>query len=74
MQLQYILNESGEKQSVIIPYHEWKKIRNRLDEPTDSREKKQFFNPVDYFGIYKERNLNLDEEIENLRDEWTRDI
>jgi len=67
MKVQYIYNEEGEKENVIIPYKEWEKIR-----PSIERKKKTEFDPDKYKGIYKDLRLNLDEEIKNLRDEWNR--
>lgn len=68
MRVQYIYNEHGERESVIIPYKEWEKIRPTL------KEEKADFNPDEYKGIYKNLDLNWDEEIKNLRDEWERKI
>lgn len=68
MRVQYVYNEDGERESVIIPYEEWKKIRSAIkEEETD-------FNPDEYRGIYKNLDLNWEEEIKNLRDEWERKI
>jgi len=60
MKIQYIYNEVGERESVIIPYKEWEKLRSSID-----REKEEEFDPDKYRGIYKDRKLNLEEEIKN---------
>jgi hypothetical protein len=67
MIVQYIYNENGEKESVIIPYKEWEKIHSTI-----KKERSEDFDPDEYRGIYKGLKLNLDEEIKNLRDEWSR--
>ena len=67
MKVQYIYNEEGERENVIIPYKEWEKIRSTIE-----REKKTEFDPDKYKGIYKDLKINLEEEIKNLRDEWNR--
>lgn len=67
MKVQYIYNEDGERESVIIPYKEWKKMRSSID-----RKKDKEFDPDKYRGIYKDMQLNLEEEIKNLRNEWDR--
>jgi hypothetical protein len=65
MKVQYIYNEDGEKENVIIPYKEWEKIRSTLE-----GEKETEFDPDKYKGIYKDLKINLEEEIKNLRNEW----
>jgi hypothetical protein len=67
MKVQYIYNEDGEKENVIIPYKEWEKIRSTLEEGKEAE-----FDPDKYKGIYKGLQINLEEEIKNLRDEWNR--
>lgn len=67
MKVQYIYNEDGERENVIIPYKEWEKIRSTIE-----REKETEFDPDKYKGIYKDLKINLEEEIKNLRDEWNR--
>jgi hypothetical protein len=68
MRVQYVYNENGERESVIIPYEEWEKIRSTI------KEEEVDFNPDEYRGIYKNLDLNWEEEIKNLRDEWERKI
>jgi hypothetical protein len=67
MKVQYIYNEEGQRENVIIPYKEWERIRSIIEE-----EKEMEFDPDKYKGIYKNMQLNLEEEIKNLRDEWNR--
>jgi hypothetical protein len=67
MKVQYIYNEAGEKENVIIPYKEWEKIRSTLEDENETE-----FDPDKYKGIYKGLKINLEEEIKNLRDEWNR--
>jgi len=38
------------------------------------KKKETDFDPDEYKGIYKDLDLNWDEEIKNLRDEWEREI
>ena len=68
MNVQYVYNENGERESVIIPYKEWKRILPTI------KKKEIDFDPDEYKGIYKNLDLNWDEEIKNLRDEWEREI
>ncbi len=67
MRVQYVYNENGEKESVIIPYKDWEKIHS-----TVKKERSADLNPDEYRGIYKDLKLNLDEEIKKLREEWSR--
>jgi len=50
------------------PYKDWKRIRPTM------KKKETDFDPDEYKGIYKNLDLNWDEEIKNLRDEWEREI
>ncbi|NIO80105.1 MAG: hypothetical protein GTN53_06065 [Candidatus Aminicenantes bacterium] len=67
MKVQYIYNEDGERESVIIPYKEWERIRSSINEEEDTD-----FDPDKYKGIYKGLQIDLEEEIKDLRDEWNR--
>jgi hypothetical protein len=67
MKVQYIYNEDGVRESVIIPYKEWERIRPSINEEEDTE-----FDPDQYKGIYKGLQIDLEEEIKNLRDEWNR--
>ena len=55
MKVQYIYNEDGERENVIIPYKVWEKIR-----PTIEAEKETEFDPDKYKGIYKGLKINLE--------------
>ena len=68
MNVQYVYNENGERESVIISYKDWKRIRPTI------KKKEIDFDPDEYKGIYKNLDLKWDEEIKNLRDEWEREI
>jgi len=67
MEVRYIYNENGEKENVIIPYKEWLQIRAMMKMTTEKT-----FDPDKYKGIYKDSELDLEQEINNLRNEWTR--
>lgn len=71
MQVHYIYNEKGEKESVIIPYKDWQRIRQTISESNIIETKKKY-DPTRLKGIYK--NLDFDPELEAkaLRDEWER--
>ncbi|MEO0043181.1 MAG: hypothetical protein RL329_2629, partial [Bacteroidota bacterium] len=35
---------------------------------------KKIFNPLKYKGLIKSLNLNIEQELQNMRDEWTDDF
>lgn len=43
MSFQYITNISGIKNAVLVPFNDWEKIQEDLDELTRLRDKKAFF-------------------------------
>ena len=64
--LQYIYDSKGNKTGVIVPIEIWDEKEMKIRETGE-------FRPQDFRGIYKNINLDLDEEIRNLRDEWVRE-
>jgi hypothetical protein len=46
-------------------------FKNKVIRPIRGIEEKRIFNPSKYRGIYKELRIDLEGEIEKLRDEWT---
>lgn len=47
--------------------------RNKKLGPVKAQEKEKVFNPSEYRGIYKNLKIQLEKEIENLREEWIRE-
>lgn len=76
--VKYIQNESGSVESVVIPIEDWKYIQQELAakkpqvHPDLSATKKESFDPAQYKGMLTNYHLDIEKEIQKLRDEWTR--
>lgn len=68
MGVQYICDADGRKTDVIVPIDLWESLtaEKPADEPIGVAE------PARYRGIYRDRDLDLEAETRNLRDEWDR--
>ncbi|EHQ36304.1 hypothetical protein [Methanoplanus limicola] len=64
--LQYVYDSKGNKTGVIIPIEIWDEEEMKIRDDIE-------FRPQDFRGIYKNIDLDLDEDIRNLRDEWVRE-
>jgi hypothetical protein len=55
----------------VIPYLVWESIQNYIDKNTIKKVDKlnKEFNPGEFKGILKNLNLDIDKEIQNLRNE-----
>ncbi len=73
--LNYIYNEKGLAEYVIIPVNLWEKLKSYLPKKAiDSDFTPPKFNPREYFGILADLNLDIEQELQNMRNEWNRDI
>ncbi|KAF5041329.1 MAG: hypothetical protein KO254_13150 [Methanoculleus marisnigri] len=68
MGVQYICDADGRKTDVIVPIDLWESLtaEKPADEPIAVAE------PARYRGIYRDRDLDLETEAQNLRNEWNR--
>jgi hypothetical protein len=48
------------------------KLKSKEPQAREIAKKENSFDPSTFRGIYKNRNIDLENEMENLRDEWTR--
>lgn len=77
MKVKYIYGYGGKQESVVIPINLWKLIQLSLPEsvlwkePTRQKDTKAF-EPKDYFGIISHLNLDIEEELQIMRNEWDR--
>jgi len=78
----YIYDEKGTAEYVVLPVKIWEILKPYLakDEikmkeinPLESN-KTENFNPKEYFGIISHLNLNIEQELKNMRSEWTRNF
>ncbi len=69
MNVSYIYNSKGNAEYVVIPVILWNKLNNLLE-----KENTNEFHPNEYKGILSDLNLDIDAELLNIREEWTRNI
>ncbi len=79
MVINYIYNEKGIAEYVIIPKDIWDSVQEYLKNKKmgieiQSRTQQKRFNPKDYYGITSHLNLDIEQELRNLREEWTRNF
>jgi len=67
----YIYNEKGVAEYVVIPVKIWDKVKEYLS-PKNPEHKK--FNPREYKGMLSHLNLDIEQELINMRKEWTRNF
>ncbi|MCJ7622266.1 MAG: hypothetical protein MUO76_02095 [Anaerolineaceae bacterium] len=47
--------------------------KNKISRLVKTQEKERGFNPSEYRGIYKNLKIELEKEIEKIREEWIRE-
>ncbi len=74
--VKYVYNSNGKIEYALIPYMIWKKIKIYIDndEIVLPIKNKKEFNPSEYRGMLSHLNLDIEQEIKNLRNQWTRNI
>jgi len=79
----YIYDEKGIAEYVVLPVKIWEYLKPYLTvsneinlkeiKPTELK-KPENFNPKEYFGIISHLNLDIEQELINMRSEWTRNF
>jgi hypothetical protein len=76
----YIYNEKGLAEYVVLPVKIWEMLKPYLNSneikinevvPNPNPEK---FNPREFFGAISHLNIDIEEELKNMRSEWTRNF
>jgi hypothetical protein len=79
----YIYDEKGVAEYVVLPVKIWNFLKPYLSTSNEIKleeikpaEKQQAenFNPKDYFGCISHLNLDIEQEIKNMRNEWDRNF
>lgn len=73
MLVNYIYNENGQVEYVIIPIAAWNLVQKQIpnwvikkDKPNpDSK-----FNPLKYKGLIKNLHIDIEQELKGMREEW----
>lgn len=77
MIVNYIYDAKGQIEYAVIPIQFWEYVQQQLPKmptPTEPMATKKTFNPLKYKGLIKSLNINIDQELKNMRDEWTNDF
>ena len=72
--LNYIYNQTGLAEYVVIPVEYWNYIKKIIKDKAKPNTQTENFNPKDYFGAISHLNLNIEDELINMRSEWKRDF
>ena len=73
MTLKFIYNESGVAESVVLPIELWQELKDLLKIKKENKPTKKF-SPKDFRGAIKHLNLNIEDEIKQMRNEWKNSI
>ena len=77
MVVNYIYDEKGQLAYAVLPIRFWEYVQQQLPELGQGMlpiPPKKRFNPLKYKGLIKSLNLNMEAELQNMRDEWTDDF
>jgi hypothetical protein len=75
--LNYIYDKSGKTEYVVIPMSLWKTIKkniSKIENKDELNNVQKDFNPEKYFGLLADLNLNIEQELKDIRQQWTRNI
>ena len=80
----YIYDEKGIAEYVVLPVKIWevlkpylslKEINTSENKPVEfTNQNSAKFDPKDYYGIISHLNLDIEQELKNMRNEWTRNF
>ena len=76
MEVKYIYNDKGQIESAVIPLKIWNKFKIYIleSEKETKNNKDNEFNPEDYKGLLSHYNFDIEHEIENIKEQWKRNI
>ena len=76
MNINYIYNAKGKPEYAVIPFSLWKKLSGKLDNKLNDKKVQdmKIFDPKEYRGVLTHLNLNIEDEILEMRNDWTRNI
>jgi hypothetical protein len=72
MVVNYIYDEKGQLAYAVLPIRFWQYVQQQLPDlavGATYMQPKKIFNPLKYKGLIKSLNLNIEQELQNMRDE-----
>ena len=76
MKLNYIYNTVGNIEYVVVPFNIWNKVSvyaETIEKTTVSQNSKDF-RPSEFRGMLSHYNFNIEQELQNMREQWTINI
>jgi hypothetical protein len=77
MVVNYIYDEKGQLAYAVLPIRFWQYVQQQLPDLGSIAppiQPKKIFNPLKYKGLIKSLNLNIEQELQTMRAEWTDDF
>jgi len=74
MVVNYIYNANGQIEYAVIPYNIWDSIKNYAVNFEIKAEQKRKFDPTEYVGMLSHYNFDIENELQEMRNQWTRDL
>lgn len=66
--IKYIYNDMGEVEAAIVPIQTWRAMEQKIEtKPTP-------FHASKFRGIFSHLNIDVEQEIKKVRDEWKRNF
>lgn len=69
--IKYIYSAMGEIEAAIVPINLWHQLVPKQHPEVTKRPP---FDPSPFKGMLRRYNLNIEQELKNMRDEWTNDF
>jgi len=74
MIVNYIYDKTGQIEYAVIPYRIWDSIKDYAIPDETVAEKKPEFDPTRFIGMLSHYNFDLEDELQQMRKQWTRDL
>ena len=74
MIINYICNEDGQIEYAVIPYNVWNSIKSYANSTEIKEEKEPDFDPIEFIGMLSHYSFDIEEEIQQMRNQWPRDL
>ncbi len=75
MNVNYIYNTIGKIEYVVVPFPLWDRMKDYAEKIEDNNAiKKEEFNPSEFRGMLSHHDFDIEQELLNMKDQWTRNI
>lgn len=84
MNVSYIYDEAGQVEYAVVPIHVWEQVKDQVPSESVQPEKslaavktgkeeippQKDWDPMEYYGMLRHLNLDVEKEVKKMRDEW----